>query len=157
MCSKNIKMLFIGLLVIFGITSCNGCDDERILDDIVSLDLNFQVCTDVSSFSSRCLTIRWEGSLRSASSGATSGDTTFSIPNAVLCPLSESPSGRSWFRSATRVENLRAGEWDIEVEYIYPHGVGADIHDRVNLLGTSSIYFTHGNDDASLSGFPECP
>ena len=157
MSSKFKKMFFLSLLVIFGIPSCNGCDDERILDDIVSLELNFQVCTDVSAFSSRGLTIRWEGHLRSASSGATSGETSFSIPSSVLNPLPESPSGRSWFRSANRVENLRAGEWDIEVEYFYPAGVGADIHERVEFLGSNSVYFTHGNDDASTSGFPECP
>lgn len=152
-----IKMLCMGLFISFRIVACEGCDDERILDDVVSLDLNFQICTDASNYTDRGLTIRWEGHLREAASGATSGETSFTVPYAVHFAVDESPDGRSWFHRSIPVLNLRAGEWDIEVEYVLPSGTGEDIHERFDLLGTNNIYFTHGNDLGQTSGFPACP
>ncbi len=153
---KSWAALFLGMLVVLCVSSCNGCNGEggETPGETVSLELNLQVCVDASTFSSRGLTVRWEGNHRS---GGSSGETSFSIDYSVLSPLAESPTGRSWFRRASRIENLRAGDWDLEVEYLYPGSTGADIHERLELSGRSSVFFTHGNDDASTSIYPPCP
>lgn len=153
------KLLIISLAVLLSI-SCNDCNGEdRVIDDIVSLELHFQVCRDTSYFETRGLTLsRWAGNLRTPSAGAEGGDTSFEvIPTVAQSPVAESPDGRSWFVLGTRAENLRPGEWDITVEYIMS-GAGRSLDDQVEVLAAgSSVYFTAGIDEASLANFPPCP
>ncbi len=142
--------------------SCNDCNgEERVIDDIVSLQLNFQVCRDSSAFETRGLTISpWSGELRRASPGAEGGDASFSVaPTSLLSPRIDSPEGRSWFR-VSGAENLRPGEWHISVVYAYggPSPPARSISGRVTVQAAgSSVYLTEGIDEASLSSFPACP
>ena len=158
LCKFKYPLLAVTFLLLCSV-SCNDCNgEERIIDDIVSLQLNVQVCRDVSTFSARGLTIPlFSGTLHSAASGAAVGETSFEIvPVVALSPLAESPAGRSWFRLTPRAENLRPGEW--VVQFDYTNFGGGDIHENVEVLAAgSSVYFTIGRDDASLTGFPSCP
>lgn len=137
----------------------NNCDPEegsgRAYDPI-AVDLNFQVCSDASTFETRCMNVLdWSGRLVRAISGEATGDTSFEVSHSLAqCPESDSPPGRSWFRD--RVENLRPGEWSIEVQYARtttPH----DISDRIDLNTSGGVYFSANSDVGQTTGFPSCP